>query len=182
MPRQKIFLSSRFSTLEPKRRSLSDLGRQVCSNTTPTVRLTRTVRPVTRSCMELNLFTVLMFFVAAFGFVFLTLTVGRIFRPDNPSDDKNSTYECGERPIGEAWMQFNPRFYLVALIFIIFDVEMAFVFPIATVFKDFIVEGHGVLAFVELVIFMAILLLGLIYVWLKGDLQWVKTLGKRFSA
>jgi NADH-quinone oxidoreductase subunit A len=129
--------------------------------------------------MELDFVTVLMFCAAAVGFVFVTLTVGRLLRPHNPYDDKNSTYECGERPVGEAWIQFNPRFYLIALIFLIFDVEIAFVFPIATVFKRFVAEGNGLLAFVELFIFMAILLLGLIYVWVKGDLQWVKTIGKR---
>jgi NADH-quinone oxidoreductase subunit A len=132
--------------------------------------------------MELSFVTVLMFCVAAFGFVFVTLTLGRILRPHNPYPDKNSTYECGERPIGEAWVQFNPRFYLIALVFLIFDVEMAFVFPIATVFKKFIAEGNGVLAFVELFIFMGMLLLGLIYVWVKGDLHWVKTIGKRHAA
>ncbi len=128
--------------------------------------------------MELGLLTVLMFFVAAFGFVFITLTIGRIFRPHVPTVDKVSTYECGERPIGEAWMQFNPRFYLVALIFLIFDVEIAFVFPVATVFRDFIAGGAGWLAFTELVVFMALLLVGLIYVWQKGDLVWVKRIDR----
>ena len=128
--------------------------------------------------MELGFLTVLMFFVAAVGFVFLTLTFGRIFRPHNPSADKNSTYECGERPIGEAWMQFNPRFYLVALIFLIFDVEIAFIFPVAAVFKSFIAGGAGLLVFVELFIFMALLLVGLVYVWHKGDLHWVKRIDR----
>ncbi len=132
--------------------------------------------------MELDLVTVLMFCLAGFGFVFVTLTVGKLVRPHNPYPDKNSTYECGERPIGEAWVQFNPRFYLIALVFLIFDVEIAFVFPIATVFNEFIKQGNGLLAFVELFIFMAILMLGLIYVWVKGDLQWVKSIGERRSA
>jgi len=129
--------------------------------------------------MAIDLGVILLFVIAAFGFVFITLTIGRIFRPDNPQPDKNAIYECGERPIGPAWIQFNPRFYLVALIFLIFDVEMAFVFPIATVFKRWIAAGNGLIAFVELVLFMAVLLLGLVYVWLKGDLAWVKTLKGR---
>ncbi len=128
--------------------------------------------------MEFNLASILMFFVAGFGFVFVTLTFARIFRPHNPIPGKGDIYECGERPIGEAWMQFNPRFYLVALTFLIFDVEIVFIFPIATVFKKYVAAGSSFawLAFAELFIFMAILLLGLVYVWVKGDLVWVKKL------
>jgi NADH-quinone oxidoreductase subunit A len=130
--------------------------------------------------MGFDLGIILLFFVASFGFVFGNLTLGKYFRPDNPYDDKNEIYECGERPIGGAWIQFNPRFYLVALIFLIFDVEIAFVFPIATVYQRFIDEGKGGLAFIELTIFMLLLLVGLAYVWLKGDLKWVKdSLDKR---
>lgn len=126
--------------------------------------------------MGLDLGIALLFFLAAAGFVFVNLTLGKYFRPDNPYADKSEIYECGERPIGDAWIQFNPRFYLVALIFLIFDVEIVFVFPIATVFKRYIDEGRGGLAFIELFVFMTLLLVGLIYVWLKGDLQWVKKL------
>ena len=74
--------------------------------------------------MGFDLGIVLLFFLAALGFVFGNLFLGKIFRPDNPYDDKNEIYECGERPVGGAWIQFNPRFYLVALIFLIFDVEI----------------------------------------------------------
>jgi NADH-quinone oxidoreductase subunit A len=126
--------------------------------------------------MGFDLAVVLMFFLVGGGFVFVNLLVGKYFRPDNPYADKNEIYECGERPIGEAWIQFNPRFYMVALIFLIFDVEIAFVFPIATVFKKYVDAGTPWLVFTELFIFMAILLLGLVYVWRKGDLQWVKTI------
>ena len=129
--------------------------------------------------MEFDLVTILMFFLAGFGFIWVMLQLGRLLRPNNPYDDKGEIYECGERPVGDAWIQFNPRFYLVALVFLIFDVEVAFVFPIATVFKRFITEGNGALAFVELFLFMAILLLGLVYVWVKGDLQWVKRIDIR---
>ena len=110
------------------------------------------------------------------GFVFANLLLGKFFRPDNPYPDKNEIYECGERPIGGAGIQFNPRFYLVALIFLIFDVDIAFVFPIATVFKSFLESGNGLIAIIELFVFLLILLLGLAYVWRKGDLQWVKRL------
>ena len=126
--------------------------------------------------MAFDLGVVLMFFLVGFGFVFANLLLGKFFRPDNPYADKNEIYECGERPIGNAWIQFNPRFYLVALIFLIFDVEIAFVFPIATVFKDFLASGNGGIAIAELFLFLSILLLGLAYVWRKGDLHWGKRL------
>ena len=126
--------------------------------------------------MEFDLGVVLMFFLVGFGFVFMNLVVGSLLRPHNPYPDKNEIYECGERPVCEAWIQFNPRFYMIALIFLIFDVEIAFVFPIATVFKEFIAEGNGLLAMIELSLFMLILILGLVYVWRKGDLRWIKRL------
>jgi NADH-quinone oxidoreductase subunit A len=131
--------------------------------------------------MGFNFAGLLFLFLASFLFVFAILVVGRVFRPHNPNPNKEEVYECGERPIGDAWMQFNPRFYLIALIFLIFDVEIAFVFPIATVFKQYVADGNGLLVFVELFIFMAILLLGLVYVWRKGDLMWVKQIRKRRS-
>jgi NADH-quinone oxidoreductase subunit A len=85
------------------------------------------------------------------------------------SPGKYVSYECGEEPEGSAWIQFNIRFYVVALIFIIFDVEIIFLLPWAVVFKDL-----GPFAFVEGLIFIAILVIGLAYVWAKGDLAWIK--------
>src|SRR5881396_3307288 len=85
------------------------------------------------------------------------------------SPEKYIAYECGEVPEGSAWIQFNIRFYVVALIFIIFDVEIVFLLPWAVVFKDL-----GPFAFVEGLIFIAILVVGLAYVWAKGDLAWIK--------
>ena len=87
----------------------------------------------------------------------------------NKKGDKLDIYECGEIPEGSAWVQFNIRFYVVALIFIIFDVEVVFLFPWAVVFKDI-----GLLALVEVTIFLGILVVGFVYVWMKGDLNWVK--------
>ncbi len=83
--------------------------------------------------------------------------------------DKLTNYECGERPIGGTAIQFNIRFYVIALIFVIFEVEVVFLYPWAVVFKDL-----GFFAFVEMSIFILILLVGLAYVWCKGDLEWVK--------
>ena len=89
---------------------------------------------------------------------------------------KLATYESGEEAIRTAWFNFNPRFYLVALVFLIFDVEIAFIFPVAAVFKRWVTDGHGGRALLELFGFVAVLLLGLAYVWKKGDLEWIRTL------
>jgi NADH-quinone oxidoreductase subunit A len=80
------------------------------------------------------------------------------------------SYECGEVPEGSAWIRFNIRFYVVALIFLIFDVEIVFLLPWAVVFKKL-----GAFAFMEGLIFIGILAIGLAYVWNKGDLEWVKS-------
>jgi len=100
--------------------------------------------------------------------------LGRLLRPSNPSPAKLSTYECGEPPSGNAWINFNIRFYLIALVFVIFDVEIAFIYPVVAVFKDWVARGQGAFAFVEIVVFVGILAMGLVYVWVKGDLQWLR--------
>ena len=92
-----------------------------------------------------------------------------MIRPSRFSEEKLTTYECGENPQGSAWIQFNIRFYVFALIFIVFDVETVFLLPWAVVFKEL-----GVLAFVEGLVFIFILMVGLGYVWRKGDLEWVR--------
>ena len=84
------------------------------------------------------------------------------------------SYECGEVPEGSAWVKFNVRFYVIALIFIIFDVEVIFLFPWAVVFQELSNNGLGLLAFIEMFIFVLILIVGFAYVWVKGDLDWVK--------
>lgn len=84
------------------------------------------------------------------------------------------SYECGEVPEGSAWVKFNVRFYVIALIFIIFDVEVIFLFPWAVIFQELSANGLGLLAFVEMFIFVLILIVGFAYVWVKGDLDWVK--------
>lgn len=117
---------------------------------------------------------VLVFTALGLGFVGVNLLIGKLLRPSNPQVRKLSTYECGEPASGSAWVNFNIRFYLVALIFIIFEVEIAFVFPVAAVFRQWIESGRGLFAFIEVLIFVGILFLGLIYAWAKGDLEWVK--------
>ncbi len=111
------------------------------------------------------------FVFLAIGFVFLAVAMiaSRIIRPSDPNATKLSTYECGEEPVGDAWVQFNIRFYVVALVFLIFEVEIVFLFPWATVFNKL-----GLFAFVEMMIFVTILIVGLAYVWVKKDLDWEK--------
>jgi len=78
--------------------------------------------------------TILVFVAVGVAFLGLTLAFGRLFRPNRPSPEKGEVYECGEEPIGSAWIQFDLRFYVVALLFVVFDVEIAFFFPWAVVF------------------------------------------------
>ncbi|MCH8327798.1 MAG: NADH-quinone oxidoreductase subunit A [Candidatus Marinimicrobia bacterium] len=92
-----------------------------------------------------------------------------ILAPSEPTELKASVYECGEEVEGPAWVQFNIRFYVIALIFLIFDVEVVLLFPWAVVFKQF-----GWVALVEMVIFLGILTVGLVAVWRHQDLDWVK--------
>ncbi|MFG1493971.1 NADH-quinone oxidoreductase subunit A [Halobacteriovorax sp. GFR7] len=109
--------------------------------------------------------------VAFFG----TLLVGRLVRPNNPTELKLTPYECGEEPTGTAWSNFNVRFYVIALVFLIFDVEGALMFPVATVYKSFVDIGQGGAVLGSLLLFIVILSLGLVYCWKKGDLDWVKS-------
>ena len=113
--------------------------------------------------------TTFVFLALGVIFVVIGMVASRIVRLSNPSDEKLSTYECGEEPIGPAWTQFNIRFYVIALVFLIFEVEIVFFLPWATVFKDL-----GLFAFVEMMIFVFMLVIGLAYVWAKGDLEWEK--------
>jgi NADH-quinone oxidoreductase subunit A len=117
---------------------------------------------------------VLVFLLLGLGLAGLMLTLGRVLRPNNPLGPKLATYECGELPTGSAWINFNIRFYLVALIFLIFDVELAFMYPVVVAFRDAVAAGHGGAAFVKIAIFVGVLAVGLVVVWAKGDLEWVK--------
>jgi NADH:ubiquinone oxidoreductase subunit 3 (subunit A) len=112
---------------------------------------------------------VLAFIVVALAFLVVNLIAWKVLRPSRFSEEKLTTYECGENPTGSAWVQFNIRFYVFALIFIIFDVEAVFLLPWAVVFRDL-----GMIAFVEGLVFIGILVVALAYVWRKGDLEWVR--------
>ena len=108
------------------------------------------------------------------------LGIGALLRPKRTLvGQKGIAYECGEQPVGSAWIKFNIRFYVVAIVFIIFDVEMAAIFPVATRFKDAILSGKGALVFFEIFLFVGLLLIGLIYCWVRGDLEWVKGISQK---
>ncbi len=126
--------------------------------------------------MPFHFANVLLFSATAVMFVFGSLLAGHFLRPNAPNREKGMIYECGEKPIGQAWFNFNPRFYLIALVFVIFEVEIAFMFPVASVYRSFIERGQGLLAFGEISLFVVILAVGLAYVWAMGDLEWVKGL------
>jgi len=100
-------------------------------------------------------------------FVLVTLAIAKLIRPHRPSEAKLASYECGEQPIGTAWIQYNPRFYIFALLFVIFDVEVIFLFPWAVAYKSL-----GLFALVEMLIFIGILVIGLAWAWKKGVLKW----------
>jgi NADH:ubiquinone oxidoreductase subunit 3 (subunit A) len=112
---------------------------------------------------------ILVFLVAVVGSLLLALVLWTALRPSRASEEKLTTYECGEEPVGGAWIQFNIRFYVFALIFVVFDVEAVFLLPWATVFREL-----GPLAYLEGLVFIAILVVALAYVWRKGDLAWVR--------
>jgi NADH-quinone oxidoreductase subunit A len=115
----------------------------------------------------LSYLPVVVFAVIGLGFVGVTLLIARLLRPSAPTPEKLDTYECGALPTGGAWQQFNIRYYLFALLFVVFDVEAAFLFPWAIAFRKF-----GAYAVAEMLIFVALLGVGLAYAWRRGALEW----------
>lgn len=122
---------------------------------------------------------ILLFIVGGIVFVVGGLLASRFIRPDRPNAEKLTTYESGEEPISSAWTQFNVRFYIIALIFLLFEVEIVLLFPWTTVFakKELIEQTNGRwgwFAVTEAVIFILVLGLGLAYAWRNGFLDWIK--------
>ena len=115
---------------------------------------------------------ILLFIVAGFGIVFAGLLIGKIARPHLPHPEKQAAYECGEPAIGESWVQFDLRFYTVALVFIVFDVEIALLWPWATVFKQM-----GAPAFWAFLVFFLLIAIPFLYEWKAGYLNWVRACG-----
>ena len=122
---------------------------------------------------------VMLFLIGGIVFLMISMFLAKLIRPNRPNSQKLATYESGEEPISTAWTQFNIRFYIVALIFILFEVELIFLFPWATVYsrKELIDETNGLwgwFSFAEMLIFVLVLALGLAYAWVNGLLDWVK--------
>ncbi|MHB1285475.1 MAG: NADH-quinone oxidoreductase subunit A [Leptospirales bacterium] len=110
---------------------------------------------------------ILLFLVVAVGFGAISLTVGKLIRPKNPYKEKNAPYECGVPPINDARERFSIRYYVIAMLFLVFDVEVVFLYPWAV---DF--DRLGLFGLVEMMIFIFILLVGYIYAWKKEALEW----------
>jgi NADH-quinone oxidoreductase subunit A len=121
-----------------------------------------------------DLASIFFFVVVGLSVPLVMLTAGWLVRPRTPNPQKLATYECGEPPVHGAWFNFNPRFYIVALVFLVFDVEVAFTYPVAVVFRRWVARGVGGYAFVELALFVGVLALALAYVWRRGDLDWIR--------
>jgi NADH-quinone oxidoreductase subunit A len=120
-----------------------------------------------------NYFPVFLFLIVGFVFGCVPLILGRVLAPHRPDSEKTSAYECGFNAFENARIQFDVRYYLIAILFILFDLEVAFLLPWATIFKEIVatpvVKTFG---FVEMLIFLAILILGYVYAWVKGALDW----------
>ena len=112
---------------------------------------------------------ILIFIILAIVFVTITLIIAKLIRPNRPTFEKLKVYECGENPEGSPWVKFNIHFYVVALIFLIFDVEVVLLFPWALTYQE-----YGVYGFLVGIIFLLILGLGMAYEWRKGDLEWAR--------
>lgn len=127
--------------------------------------------------------TILIFIFGALTFVVVGLTAAKLIRPNRPNYEKLTTYESGEDTIGSAWGQFNMKFYIVALIFLLFEVEILYLFPWGVIFGDKeLIESTdwawAHFALIEMFIFIIVLALGLVYAWRKGFLDWVKPVQK----
>ncbi len=129
---------------------------------------------------------VLLFVAVGVGFIFVHLMAGKLIRPSKPDPEKGTIYECGEPTIGSAWVQFDLRFYIVALVFLIFDVEVALFYPWAVAYGS-AAELAGILgagltaadirqvALVDMLFFFGVLLVGFAYLWRFGYLDWVRS-------
>ena len=116
----------------------------------------------------MDYFLVLLFVGLSAFFVLGGLGFSYLVAPHKPGRIKNTPYECGEQPIGGAWIQFNVGYYLFGLLFLVFDVEAAFLYPWAVAFRD-----AGLVGLLEALIFLLVLIIGLVYAWKKSALEWV---------
>jgi len=113
---------------------------------------------------------IFIFILVGIVFVAIAIIMAYLIRPNRKTKEKLTTYECGENPVGSSWQKFNIRFYVVALIFLIFDVEVVMLFPWAVTYKEF-----GFYGFIVGAIFLTVLFIGMLYEWRKGDLEWERS-------
>ncbi len=120
-----------------------------------------------------NYFPILMFVLVGVAVGVLPVAMGFLLAPSRPDPEKLSPYECGFEAFEDARMKFDVRYYLIAILFILFDLEVAFLFPWATIFKDIVAnESIKLFGFVEMMVFVTILVVGYVYAWAKGALEW----------
>ncbi len=120
-----------------------------------------------------NYFPILMFVLVGIAVGVLPVAMGFMLAPSRPDPEKLSPYECGFEAFEDARMKFDVRYYLIAILFILFDLEIAFLFPWATVFKDIVAtESIKLFGFIEMLVFVAVLVIGYVYAWAKGALEW----------
>jgi NADH-quinone oxidoreductase subunit A len=112
-------------------------------------------------------FPILLFILVGIGFGVVPMVLGKLLAPNRPDPEKLSPYECGFEAFEDARMKFDVRYYLVAILFILFDLEIAFLFPWATVVNEI-----GFAGFISMMLFLAILVVGFVYEWMKGALEW----------
>lgn len=117
-----------------------------------------------------QLLSISIFLALGLGFVLVNLTVGKLLRPSLPGAEKATIYECGEPTVGSSWVQFDLRFYIVALFYLVFDVEVALIYPWAVVFRE--MPGPAIVAGAPFVI---IIVVGYAYEWYAGSLDWVRS-------
>lgn len=123
---------------------------------------------------------VFLFFLAGLFLVFAVISISQFLRKDKPNPEKNATYESGEEAIGNSRVVFNFKFFVLAIVFLLFDVEIVLLFPWATIFSDKAIftetQGQWMLfSGIEMLIFVGLLALGLAYVWKNGHLDWIKS-------
>jgi NADH-quinone oxidoreductase subunit A len=120
-----------------------------------------------------NYFPILLFVLVGLGFGCAPILLGRLIAPHKPDAEKISPFECGFEPFGDARMKFDVRYYLIAIIFIIFDLEIAFLFPWASIYQEIVSSPSvRIFGFIEMFVFIGILVLGYVYAWAKGALDW----------
>ena len=121
--------------------------------------------------------SILMLFAVAIGFGAFTVFMSNLLGPSRPSPEKSAPYECGVPPVGDARERQSVKFYLVAMVFLLFDIEVAFLYPWAMAMRDL-----GWAGYIQIVLFTAILAAGYVYIWRKGVLDWGPTLVQRRAA